>query len=448
MSSTRYTRSEFLGQTFSLSLLSTFAWGHLSRSGNKKADRITEVIEDRIKKDWQIALDRLNPTAVELERGLELHREFVVMDTYGFMPRAALDGDALRGAIEEHASNLELQDLREEMNMTRYTKSEAEKAELERAWGASGVTCVVQNAGEEGNAIDRLLKRLARFTWTTDIIPDVVSKAVRPEDIEAAHREKRHVLYFTGNGVPLPQTWVTVEEELAFIRIFFQLGIRMMHMTYNRRNAIGDGCAETANGGLSDFGRHVVAEMNRIGVIPDVSHSGWQTSLETAQLSEKPVVASHTTAAEVYHHIRSKPDEVITAIADTGGYVGVCCIPRFLGGSGDIAAMMRHIDYIKSRFGADHVAIGTDVAYTSRHASVENQKVPAAPRTRTRWAALWPEDRFTTTAEMRSSLAWTNWPLYTTGLVQLGYSDCDIEKIIGGNALRVAKANFNESHFV
>ena len=103
-----------------------------------------------------------------------------------------------------------------------------------------------------------------------------------PEDVERSHRDGVGCLYFTGNGVPLTQQWNSVEDELRYVRIFFQLGIRMMHVTYNRRNRLGDGCAEVANGGLSDFGRAAVAEMNRVGVIVDVAHSGWQTSLDAA----------------------------------------------------------------------------------------------------------------------------------------------------------------------
>jgi len=168
----------------------------------------------------------------------------------------------------------------------------------------------------------RLIKRLARFTFTTDMLSDFVFKAVTPEDIVRAKQEGRHCLYLTGNGVPLTQQWETTTDEMKFMRIFFQLGIRMMHMTYNRRNMLGDGCAEPANAGLSDFGRTVVAEMNRLGIIPDVAHSGWQTSLETAQVSKKPVVASHSTCASIHKHIRSKPDEVIKAIVETNGLIG------------------------------------------------------------------------------------------------------------------------------
>jgi membrane dipeptidase len=142
----------------------------------------------------------------------------------------------------------------------------------------------------------------------------------------------------------------------------------------------------------------------------------------------------------VHKHIRSKPDNVIRAIADTGGYIGICCIPRFLGGTGDIAAMMKHIDYVVKKFGSDHVAIGTDVAYTSQFAAAENKKVPAYRKPRIRWEALWPDDNFEEKPAMVQSMAWTNWPLFTVGMVQMGYPDDVIQKILGGNALRVTKA--------
>ena len=401
--------------------------------------RPTFHINEPMKAAYQIALNTLKPSKKQLEHGLELHRNSVVIDCYGFMPRAAVDGQSITTAIEDQASPLEIQDMQEDMSMSRFVTDEREREEFKNAWKASGVTCVIQNAGEEGNEVHRLLKRLSRFTYTTDMLRDFVGKAVLPDDIVKAKKENRHALYFTGNGVPMPQDWVSVEEELRYIRMFFQLGIRMMHLTYNRRNMIGDGCGETTNCGLSDFGKAVVKEMNRVGVIVDIAHSGWQTSLEAAQLSEKPMVASHSTAAALHHHIRAKPDNVIRAIADTDGYIGICCIPRFLGGTGDIAAMMNHIDYVVKKFGSNHVAIGTDVAYTSQYASEENKKIIAYRRPRIRWEALWPPDDFPETALMRQSMEWTNWPLFTVGLVQKGYSDEDIQKILGGNTLRVAK---------
>ena len=402
--------------------------------------RRDHLLNDQIKADFELARNILKPTQKQLEHGLELHRNSLVIESYGFMPRASLDGAKMASAINSGASALEIQEMNEEMIMTRFTNNSKERAEFENAWKAAGVTCIFQNAGEEGNEVKRLLKRLAHFTYATDQMSDFVSRAIRPEDILRAKTENRHALYFSGNGVPLPQDWISVEDELKYINIFFQLGVRMMHLTYNRRNPIGDGCAEKANGGLSDFGRAVVREMNRVGVIVDIAHSGWQTSLEAAQVSTKPMVASHTTVTSLHKHIRSKPDNVIRAIADTGGYIGICCIPRFLGGTGDIAAMMKHIDYVVKNFGSDHVAIGTDVAYFSSYGSEENKKIPAVRKQRAGWEALWPEDSYVETREMERSMAWTNWPLFTVGMVQMGYSDEVIQKILAGNIMRVAKA--------
>jgi membrane dipeptidase len=151
-------------------------------------------------------------------------------------------------------------------------------------------------------------------------------------------------------------------------------------------------------------------------------------------------VASHTAAAGLHRHIRGKPDDVLRALATSGGYAGVCCISQFLGGRGDIAAFLDHIDYIVKLVGVDHVAIGTDIAYTSRQDAAERKRIPARRRARVRFAYLWPRETFTATPTARESLAWTNWPLFTVGLVQRGYRDEDIQKIIGGNVMRVARA--------
>jgi len=387
----------------------------------------------------EAALDVLKPTQAELETGLRIHYESLVFDTYGFAPRAALDRKKLAAAIEAGASDLELQDMQEDMSMTRAATVPEERAELRHAFECAGVTCIFENAGEESQDPEVLLKRLARHTYLTDMCRDVLNRAVTPDDIEATHREGKHCLYLTGNGIPLAQQWVTVEEELAPVRIFFQLGIRMMHLTYNRRNMLGDGCAEPANGGISDLGRHAIAELNRQGVIVDVAHSGWRTSLEAAQASSKPMVASHTTCTALHHHIRSKPDEVIKAICDSGGMIGICCIPYFLGGSGDIAALLDHIDHVAKKFGVDHVGIGTDVAYSSRHQDTTTKLPPRAKR-RTRFAALWPpESRGSGRYPRAASIAWAAWPMFTVGLVQRGYSEEDIRKILGGNMMRVCR---------
>lgn len=407
---------------------------------------------DAINRDRQAALTILKPTPRELEHGLRLHAESLVFESYGFAPRAALDGTAFSTFADSGASEAELVDLREEMSMTRWATDAAEQTEFLDAMRAAGVTCIFQNTGEEGSDPLRLIKRLARFTYATDVGRDTCFKAVRPDEIVAAKRQGKHCLYFTTNGVPLRQEWESVRDELRQIRLFRQLGVRMMHLTYNRRNPIGDGAGESNDGGLSDFGRTVVAEMNRLGVIVDVAHSGWRTSLEAAKASQRPMVASHSACGGVYPHFRGKPDEVVRAICDTGGLIGICCISRFLGGDGDIRAFLNHIDHGVKRFGADHVAIGPDISYTSRNEPAERAKVRKradgrSPLSATgpRWEHLWPVDNFVPKPQAERSIAWTNWPLFTVGLVQRGHSDETIRKILGENTLRVARANWVEA---
>jgi membrane dipeptidase len=449
MAKSKMTRGQFLGTTAGLTFLTSTGFKSGLMGTIMKESRNDYYMTDDMKRNYEVALSILKPTKAQLEHGLELHRNSLVWEPYGFIPRA-IDGAAIAEAVNDNASALELQNMREDMMMTLYADNERERKEFENAWKASGVTCVGQNAGEENNRIDILLKRLARFTYATDKIGDFLIKAAFPDDVVRAKKENKHAVYLTGNGVPMPMNFVSVEEELAYIKIFFQLGIRMMHVTYNRRNLIGDGCAETANGGLSDFGRAVIKEMNKVGVIPDVSHSGWQTSLETIQLSEKPAVVSHSVAASLNKVIRSKPDEVIKALADKDSYIGICVVPRFLGGTGDIAEMMRHIDYVVKKVGPRHVAIATDVAYWSQYANKEWEKIKElskrpASSSRSAWEQLWADEPFKTQPEMSQSTAWTNFPLFTVGMVKMGYSDDDIQKILGENVLRVAKATLDLS---
>lgn len=443
------TRRQFLGAT---ALGAAAALTHLKPSSARAAIPPRDAVKlfganhpnPVIAQARQLALSVLKPSQRDLEHGLELHAHSLVFDSYGFSPRCAIDGERMKRAIAANASAVELQDLREDMGMTRCVTDAAERAEFKQAWEAAGVTCIFQNAGEEGQDPMRLIKRLANFTYVTDMLSDFIVKAATPAEIEAAHKAGKRALYLTGNGVPLTQDWVSVPDEMRYIRVFYQLGIRMMHMTYNRRNMIGDGCAESANAGLSDFGRSVVKELNRAGVIADVAHSGWQTSLETAQQSEEPMVASHSACADINRHIRAKPDNVIKAIVDTGGYIGMCCIPAFLGGDGDIRMLLNHIEHVAKKFGTDHVAIGTDVAYSSRNAGAEGQKAGRAPASRVQWRSLWPAGSLTPKPQASQTMAWTNWPLFTVGLVQRGFKDEEIQKIIGGNVMRVSKAVLKE----
>ena len=390
-----------------------------------------------------LALKMLQPTQKELEHGLELHHNSFVFDAYGFMPGGGGKAERLEQIIAENGSRDERSAAREEFSSNlAFFQNPAMKKMLREAFEYSGVDCIFQNAGVEGNDVERMLKRLSCFTLLTDREEDLFERAVFPEKLEGIRQRGHKALYLTTNGVPLSSKLVSAEEALEHIAVFFRLGVRMMHLTYNRRNLIGDGCAEKADGGLSDFGRMVIAEMNRVGIIPDVAHSGQRTSFEAALYSKRPVVASHTVAGRLSTHFRAKSDEVIEAIKKSGGYVGICCIPRFLGGSSNICAFLDHIEYAARKFGVDHVAIGTDRSTTLAPCEFSGTPAPS----RRIWESYWPDPGdggSKVTEEQFNSLMWLNWPCFTVGLVQRGFSDAEIQKIIGGNVLRVVKESLN-----
>ena len=148
------------------------------------------------------ALAVLKATQKEIDHGLELHAGSLVIEPYGFSPRQALDGDALRAAMEAGASDIEIQDLTEEMLMTRCVHSAAERKEYQLGWEASGITCIFQNAGEEGQSPMVLMKRLARFTYVTDMLGGFVTRAVRPDDIVATQRRNGHCMAMGGERRP------------------------------------------------------------------------------------------------------------------------------------------------------------------------------------------------------------------------------------------------------
>jgi len=385
----------------------------------------------------------LQPSQRDLDYGLALHKESLVVESYGLGHHAPLEPEILNQALENGASELEYQDLSEEMIMTGWLRESRFREEYQQAWDATGVTCLFINAGEEGNDSLRILKRLSRYVALTDAMPDLLTRAVSVEGILQAHADGKRAICLTGNGLPLTGNTLSVPDELRNLQIFANLGVRMMHLTYNRRNLLADGCAEPSNAGLSDFGREAIRQMNRLGIIIDVAHSGWQTCLEAAQVSSHPIVISHSAIWDLNEHVRCKTDEVIQAVVDGGGTMGITNISAFLGGSGDLSAMLDHLDYVIQKFGPDAVTIGMDSAYRSRWATEAESALRTRPARRARWENFWPPgDKLTDPVSNQpakiQSMASTNWPLVTVGLVQRGHSDETIRKVIGGNMLRVA----------
>jgi len=396
-----------------------------------------------IRNAWQRGLDALQPTPAQLEHGLELHARSFACDSFTFLP-SVFSAEFVELHNELKAGNVGARALHWATGLARgiaSTRDARAAAEFTGAIRATGLNCLVQTVAE-GKSREQDIKRMAMSRQCCRVHRATIAQAGSVDEIREISASGRTAVVWSVNGPPIPGLLEDADEELGWVQTWYNLGVRLMHLTYNRRNFIGDGCAEPANGGLSDLGRDLVREMNRVGIIVDTPHSARQTTLDAARCSEKPMMASHTGAEAVLDHMRCKSDEELKAIAATGGLIGVYVLPNMLGPDATLQTMLNHVDHIARVVGTDHVAIGTDTTYAAEWPEAITG-LPGA-RFRTTWWGNWNADNHplpSSDEAARGSLAWTNWPLYTVGLVTRGYSDEDIVKILGRNFLRVLEAN-------
>lgn len=193
---------------------------------------------------------------------------------------------------------------------------------------------------------------------------------LQAQDIRAAKQEGK-----AGLIMGWQNTW-PLDANLDRITGFHALGLRVAQLTYNEANFVGDGCGETRGGGLTDFGRKVVAELNRLGIAIDLSHCSEQTVQETTAMTSQPVFLTHANAKAVDARVRNKTDEAIRAVAKTGGVIGAS-IHGFLNWSGDpkqpptLENFVKHVKYLGNLVGFEHVGIGTDFACLQDTAEVD-----------------------------------------------------------------------------
>jgi len=184
---------------------------------------------------------------------------------------------------------------------------------------------------------------------------DMVSLVRSTEDIlDAKRRGKTGIILGFQNAHAF-------EDNLGYIEAFADMGVRVVQLCYNTQNLVGTGCYER-DGGLSGFGREVIAEMNRVGIMVDLSHVGGATSEEAILASTKPVCYSHCLPSGLKEHPRNKSDEQLRFIADRGGFIGVTMFPPFLkrGIEATVDDYVEAIDYVINLVGEDCVGIGTD----------------------------------------------------------------------------------------
>ncbi|MFC1660448.1 dipeptidase [Gemmatimonadota bacterium] len=267
---------------------------------------------------------------------------------------------------------------------------------------------------------------------------DSVIVGLGVDDILRAHEEGKVAWIASMEGAAM------IENELDRIEILYGFGVRCLGIAYSEANALGSGLKEPGDGGLTAFGRKAVERMNKVGMLIDCSHCGDQTSLDTIEVSEKPIVLSHIGARTLWDSRRLAPDEVLTACAEKGGVIGIEAAPHTTITRAQprhsLKSFMEHFEFIKDLVGIDHVGFGPDTLYGD-HVGLHRVYSAGLSLDESRKSAVsgqsddYPRVEFVAGVEnpteaSHNILRW---------LVKKGYSDEDIGKVVGGNALRVMR---------
>jgi len=281
----------------------------------------------------------------------------------------------------------------------------------------------------------------APWKWL-DIVTDL---GMRQADI--AHQDVLQIVHSVsdiraaklrgGVGVVLGLEGATpIENELDRLDVLFGLGVRQIGIAYNDANALGSGLNELSDGGLTGFGRKAVRRMNQLGLLIDLSHSSDQTALDTCRASRAPVCLTHAGARTVWPTRRMKPDEVLRAVAGTGGLIGISAAPHTTLSPAhpahSIESVLDHFEYCVDLLGKEHVAFGPDTLYGD-HVALHGVFARMLDI-----GAATAGPPFEPVAYVEGLENPTEcFPNLCAALVRRNWSDEDIQLVLGGNILRV-----------
>lgn len=302
-----------------------------------------------------------------------------------------------------------------------------------RASGLTVANLTVSGVGSYARDYDETIKNIAYWNAQIAAHPDRLMQVRHAGELNTAKRDgKLGLIYGFQDATPLA-------EDLDRVDLFLNLGVRIFQLTYNRRNLVGDGCLESGNAGLSEFGRKFVARLNERKALVDLSHAGERTTLEAIESSKVPIAISHTGCAALAPYPRNKTDNELRKLAEKGGYVGIYLMP-FLRSKGQpmAADLIAHIEHALDICGEDHVGIGSDGVISPVEVTPEFKKKFAEevndrrkrgisapgedPNVYTFIPDLNRADRFERIAELLSARK---------------HSDARIAKILGGNFARL-----------
>ncbi|MCL5676552.1 MAG: dipeptidase [Firmicutes bacterium] len=319
------------------------------------------------------------------ERALSLHRRALVADTHADSIMAVVGGE--RRLIER-----------------------SDKGHIDFPRLAEGgidlqvLACFIEAEYKPERALAQALRMIDAIHREVEASGGQVVLALSAGDAErAAEQGKQAVMISLEGGEPIGL-------DLAVLRSLYRLGVRLVGLTWNQRNAIADGVGELrSRGGLTTFGVELVKEMNRLGMLVDVSHLSEAGFWDVLEVSSQPVIASHSNARALCDHPRNLTDEQIKALAKNGGVIGMNFFRGFVDRQAERATLERvldHIDHIANLVGPIHVGLGADFDGADPVVGLEDV---------------------------------TRVPAITAGLLQRGYKDEDVLAILGGNHLRLMR---------
>ena len=286
-------------------------------------------------------------------------------------------------------------------------------------WRRAGIGYLSINVGYDAVPWSTTVKAIANYTHWIESRSDMVLCATLAE-VQNARRAGKMALTYDIEGMG------ALSGDLAMVEFYHRQGVRQMLIAYNINNDAGGGCHDDDKG-LTDFGRAVIAEMNRVGMVVDCAHSGIRSGLEAMRLSTKPCIFSHANARAVWDHERNITDEQIKAVAATGGVVGVNGLSGYLGkGRATIESFVTHIDYMAKLVGPEHVGIGLDYDPTTG---------PVLDKAIVR--KYWPPRQYPG-GLYADFLPPSALPEVTVRLRALGYRETAVRAIMGGNFMRIA----------
>ena len=235
-----------------------------------------------------------------------------------------------------------------------------------------------------------------------------------------------------------------IENELDRLGLFLALGVRVIQLTYHETNLLGSGCWERTDGGLSNFGVDAVREMNRLGIVIDLSHVGPKTTMDAIEMSEHPVAITHANARSFCGHPRNKEEDALRLLAEKGGVVGATSFANFLpkGFDSTVEDFVDAIDDMVERVGIDHVAIGTDSTHDQPLEFwhyIGSQQGTKFPSTFADGSVPYTELSF----QPKGIDSPAEFPNLAEALVNRGYSAEDITRLLGGNWMNLFERVWN-----